>query len=70
MDSEKILGKFYRHLAIFFWSHCPPPWPLLFTPLPTLNNQYLNATNNAKLLGVQPSGTQLTRLLCTSLVFL
>ena len=23
-SSEIILGNFYRHLAIFFWSHCSP----------------------------------------------
>ena len=22
---KSFLGKFCRHLAIFFWSHCPPP---------------------------------------------
>ena len=25
---EIILGNFYRHLVIFFLSHCPPPKPL------------------------------------------
>ena len=31
-SNENILGNFYRHLAIFFWSRCLPTMPSAFAP--------------------------------------